>query len=134
MSINSISVLSEASASSYEERPSEEGKILYLISVIYDGEKKSAVLRFYNPNTGKMEFIQDKTGHKPYLLTDASPEDVERIVPENFKHRVLKAERVEKYDVLSDRKLVLTKVEVSDPLAIGGAKPKDLRTMLKSRL
>jgi DNA polymerase I len=131
MSINSISVLSEASASSYEERPSEEGKILYLISVIYDGEKKSAVLRFYNPNTGKMEFIQDKTGHKPYLLTDASPEDVERIVPENFKHRVLKAERVEKYDVLSDRKLVLTKVEVSDPLAIGGAKPKDLRTMLK---
>jgi DNA polymerase I len=131
MSINSISVLSEASASSYEERPSEEGKILYLISVIYDGEKKSAVLRFYNPNTGKMEFIQDKTGHKPYLLTDASPEDVERIVPENFKHRVLKAERVEKYDVLSDRKLVLTKVEASDPLAIGGAKPKDLRTMLK---
>ena len=131
MSINSSSVLREARPSFGEEKPSDGERILYLISVIYDGEKKSAILRFYDPVTGKMEFIQDKTSHKPYLLTDASPEDVERVVPESFRHRIVKAERVEKYDVLNDRKVVLTKVEVSDPLAIGGAKPKDLRTMLK---
>ncbi len=37
-----------------------------LVSATYDGQKKSAVLKFYEPVSKKVLLWTDNTGHKPY--------------------------------------------------------------------
>ncbi len=100
----------------------------YLFSVIYDGKKKKAVMRFYDPVSGKIVYVGDSTDHKPYLLTDASPEDV-RTLAKELTSRIVRIHRVKRYDIVRDQHVEVTKVETSDPLAVGGGK-KDLRTIL----
>ena len=37
-----------------------------LISATYNSQQKKAVLKFYEPKSGKIFLWNDKTGHKPY--------------------------------------------------------------------
>ncbi len=100
-----------------------------LLSVFYSGEERSAILKFYDPEKGEVFLVKDNTGHKPYLLTNAPPGDIMNIVPPNLTARIYSTSTVEKYDVLKDEKVVLTKVEAKDPLAIGGS-PRNIREEL----
>ncbi|MEM0026573.1 MAG: DNA-directed DNA polymerase I [Ignisphaera sp.] len=95
----------------------------YLLQVDYDGDAKKAVLVFYDPESNKLLFLYDKTGHKPYFLTDISVDKfndrndpvIKRIVSHpSFDH----VEVVEKIDLLYNMKRVLTKIVVKDPLAV----------------
>ena len=92
----------------------------YFMSATYDGERKSARIKLYEPRSEKIYFWYDTTGHKPYCLTNLPPRELEKIdrlmSHPGFDH----FEPVEKYDPLLDRKVTLTKLVAKDPLAIGG--------------
>jgi len=90
----------------------------YLISVNYDGEKEQAYMKFYNPADGKVYRFYDKTGHKPYLLTTNTISEVESILQGNKEF--VGCETIEKYNLLTNSSISLTKVYGTNPLAIGG--------------
>lgn len=96
---------------------------LYLLEVAYDGNLGKAVMKFYDESEHKLVEIPDPTGHKPYLLTDLSPEEILRKCPEVIKHKGFDhIEVVEKYDAVSDQRVKMSKVVARDPLSIGGTR------------
>ena len=101
-----------------------------LLSIYYDRESNRAALKFYDIGKGKIKIVRDNTGHKPYLLTDLSLDELinnqDVIRHRGFDH----FESVIKYDPLTDREVRLTKVVARDPLSIGGTR-NSLREILK---
>mgnify|MGYP000247527190 CR=1 FL=1 len=97
-------------------------RVGYLLSVFYDGERKGAVMKFYDPETEEVFLLSDDTGHRPYLLTDASEGEVLSLAGDSLGRRIVRISRVRKWDPLSLKEVEVTKVEASDPLAIGGSK------------
>ncbi|MCX8171303.1 MAG: ribonuclease H-like domain-containing protein, partial [Candidatus Bathyarchaeota archaeon] len=102
----------------------------YLVSAGYDGSRKVAYLKLYEPVSQKIYFWYDNKGHKPYLLTNIPIEELEKlnrvINHPGFDH----LERVEKYDALNDLKITVTKVVAKDPLAIGGRPKGSIREII----
>jgi len=92
----------------------------YFISVTYDGKTGKALIKLYEPVSGKIYFWYDNTGHKPYCLTNLSPFELEKInrlmQHPGFDH----FEIVDKIDPLLDKAVKVTKIVAKDPLAIGG--------------
>ncbi|MGC8936964.1 MAG: DNA-directed DNA polymerase I [Candidatus Methanomethylicaceae archaeon] len=114
------------------ETPQNTG-LLYLLSVTYSGSKGKALLKLYDVERGKVVFWYDNTGHRPYLLTDAPLQSLlsdRRITSHPGFDPSLTAE-VEKYDLLYDRKVRMTKVVAKDPLSIGG-RGSSLREILEN--
>ena len=52
-----------------QENNFESSNQLLLISAVYDNQKKSAVLKFYDPVSEEILLWDDKTGHKPVSYT-----------------------------------------------------------------
>ncbi|MEL9990340.1 MAG: DNA-directed DNA polymerase I [Thermoproteus sp.] len=101
-----------------------------VLSVTYDGAEGKALVKLYDPAGDVVYYWYDNTGHRPYLVTDLPPEVVAEKYPEVLKHQGFShMEAVEKYDALSDRKVVMTKVYAKDPLSIGGSR-KSIRDLL----
>ncbi|MEM2099323.1 MAG: DNA-directed DNA polymerase I [Candidatus Bathyarchaeia archaeon] len=102
----------------------------YLVSASYDGYLKKAVIKLYEPKSGKIYFWYDNTGHKPYCLTNLSPYELEKldrvIKHEGFDHFELE----EKFDPLTDRTIQVTKIVANDPLAIGGKPEGTIRDII----
>ncbi|MFB0514537.1 MAG: 3'-5' exonuclease, partial [Candidatus Bathyarchaeia archaeon] len=92
----------------------------YFVSATYDGEKRAACIRLYEPKSEKIYFWYDNTGHKPYLVSNLSPIELEKIGRVMSHPGLDHFEPVEKYDPFQDRNVTLTKVVAKDPLAIGG--------------
>jgi DNA polymerase I len=92
----------------------------YFVSATYDGKRRSAMIKLYEPKSEKIYFWYDSTGHKPYCLTNLSTRELEKVnrlkQHPGFDH----FESVEKYDPLLERQVNITKVVAKDPLAIGG--------------
>jgi DNA polymerase I len=92
----------------------------YFISATYDGKTGKALIKLYEPVSGKIYFWYDNTGHKPYCLTNLSPLELEKISRliqhPGFDH----FEIVDKIDPLLDKAVKVTKIVAKDPLAIGG--------------
>ena len=104
-----------------------------LLSVTYDGEQGKALLKLYDYENKKMYFWYDNTGHKPYCLSDVSPEELVKNYPDVIRHRGFDHfEVVSKYDLIRDKEVVMTKIVAKDPLAIGGRKD-SIRELLKGR-
>jgi len=103
-----------------------------LLSVGYDGTKGCAYAKLYNPENRKLFIWYDEEkNHRPYLLTDLSREELEKI-PDVINHKgLIGFGEVEKYDPLRDQWIKMTKVIADDPLSIGG-KPNSLRELLPS--
>lgn len=92
-----------------------------LLSVRYDGDSGKAFVKLYDPDKKQLYFWYDNTGHLPYCLTDISPQDIKKSHLDIMNHPGFKdLQVVEKYDLLRDRKVAVTKIETSDPLAVGG--------------
>ncbi|MCS7112109.1 MAG: DNA-directed DNA polymerase I [Ignisphaera sp.] len=90
----------------------------YLMQVDYDGDTKKAVLIFYNTNTHELIHWYDKTGHKPYFLTDIPPDKVNRI-SEITRHSSFESvEIIEKFNPLNSTKRSFTKIVTKDPAAV----------------
>ena len=102
----------------------------YFVSAAYDGRQKKAVVKLYEPESGQIYFWYDNTGHKPYLLTNLSQfelEKIDRLVKhEGFDH----FEMLKKIDPLLDKEVNVTKIVASDPLAIGGRPQGTIRDII----
>ena len=102
----------------------------YFVSATYDGRAKKAVVKLYEPTSGRIYFWYDNTGHKPYCLTNLSQHDLnkmDRVVHhEGFDH----CETIDLFDPLADRIIKATKIVTNDPLAIGGRPQGSIRDII----
>jgi len=102
----------------------------YFVSATYDGEKGTAVIKLYEPETKRIYFWHDTTRHKPYLFTNLAPIELEKL-DQVIKHPGFDHfETVEKYDPLQWRNVTVTKVVAKDPLAVGGRPSGCLRDII----
>lgn len=101
-----------------------------LVSATYDSQKKSAVLKFYEPISQKVLLWTDNTGHKPYCYSRLEPEELRFL---SDRKDVIKLEKVQKQDLLKDKPINVTKIIVTDPLAIGGTQTdKSIRNIIET--
>ncbi len=101
-----------------------------LVSATYDSQKKSAVLKFYEPKSQKILLWTDNTGHKPYCYSKLDPEDLKFL---SDRKDVLRLEKMERQDPIKDRTIQVTKIVVADPLAIGGTQTdKSIRNIIET--
>jgi len=102
----------------------------FLLSIDYDGNTNKAIASLYNPETKKIHFWTDNTGHKPYMYTDLSQQDVEKINAIRHHPSFVRTEAIELTDLLRDEQVAMTKVLANDPLGIGG-RPDSMRENLQ---
>lgn len=88
-----------------------------LVSATYDNTSKSAVLKFYEPESQKLFLWRDETGHKPYCYSRLTPDELEFL---QERDDVLEIKTFPKYDLNKDKEIAMSKITVADPLAIGG--------------
>jgi DNA polymerase I len=88
-----------------------------LIGAGYDGDKKLAFLKFYDPKTDTIRLYYDKSGHKPYCYSKLPPDELVSI---KQRPDVIDLKQVQKKDLISDKVITVSKIITSDPLAIGG--------------
>ncbi len=101
-----------------------------LVSATYDGQKKAAVLKFYNPESQKIILWADETGHKPYCYSKLNPEELGFI---SSRKDVLKIDQIKRKDLLRDQEVLVSKIIVDDPLAIGGTQTdKSIRNIIET--
>ncbi|MCD6484323.1 MAG: DNA-directed DNA polymerase I [Candidatus Odinarchaeota archaeon] len=103
-----------------------------LLDVDYDGREEKAFLKLYDPKNNRLYIWYDTTNHHPYCLTDIPKEEVERNKAIIGHPSYLGAEEVEKFDLLNERPITMTKILARDPLAIGGTRDA-IREKLKNR-
>jgi len=92
----------------------------YFVSATYDGRKGAVCVKLYEPQSERIYFWHDTSGHKPYCLTNLPISELEKITRLTSHLGFDHFETVEKYDPLLDRQVTLTKVVAKDPLAVGG--------------
>ncbi len=101
-----------------------------LVSAAYDNMSKSAVLKFYEPKSQKLFLWKDETGHKPYCYSRLAPEELDFL---QERDDVLEIKTVQRYDLLKDKEIDMSKITVADPLAIGGtAGDKSIRNVIET--
>ena len=99
------------------KEPRDTGQC-YLLSVVYDGKSRRALVKLYDPECDDIYFWYDNTGHKPYFLVDIPPDKVKQMSKVVGHPAFDHVEVVEKYDLLEDRRRVMTKIVVKDPKAV----------------
>ncbi len=100
-----------------------------VLSVEYDGKSNLAFARLYDPKTKKLFCWYDNTNHHPYCYSDLDCEKLRQNKKLMSHEGLLNFEEVEKYDLLSDKTVKMTKIVAKDPLAIGG-KTNSIREIL----
>ena len=103
---------------------------LLLISANYNNQQKAVVLKFYDPLSHKIVLWTDKTGHKPYCFSKMSPAELDFL---SERSDVISIKEVMKTDPLEDKTITVSKILVSDPLAIGGTQTdKSIRNIVEA--
>jgi len=103
---------------------------LLLISANYNNQQKAVVLKFYDPTSHKIVLWTDKTGHKPYCFSKMSPAELDFL---SERSDVISIKEVTKTDPLEDKTITVSKILVSDPLAIGGTQTdKSIRNVVEA--
>ena len=101
-----------------------------LVSATYDGNLRSAVLKFYEPVSKKLILWRDETGHKPYCYSKLTSEELEFL---QERDDILEIKSVQKYDLMTDKQINVSKIIAADPLAIGGAAgDKSVRNLIET--
>ncbi|MBI3858756.1 MAG: DNA-directed DNA polymerase I [Thaumarchaeota archaeon] len=88
-----------------------------LASAFYDGDRRVAVLKFYDPKEQRFRLWRDDTGHKPYCYTRLPMEELGAV---RARKDVIEIVEEERRDLLNDSVVKLRKIITTDPLAIGG--------------
>jgi len=102
----------------------------YFVSATYDGFKGHALVKLYEPESQRIYFWYDTSGHKPYLFTNLQPHELEKMERVTGHPSFDHVETVEKYAPLLDKNVTVTKVVAKDPLAIGGRPSGCLRDVI----
>jgi DNA polymerase I len=92
----------------------------YFVSATYDGRARKALIKLYEPVSGRIYFWLDNTGHQPYCLTNLSQYELEKISRVTQHPGFDCFEIVEKSDPLLNKGVKITMIVTKDPLAIGG--------------
>jgi DNA polymerase I len=101
-----------------------------LVSATYDNISRSAVLKFYDPKSQKLILWLDEIGHKPYCYSKLDPEELDFL---QEREDILKIEKIKRQDLIKDDKIEISKITVSDPLAIGGTTgEKSIRNVIET--
>jgi DNA polymerase I len=104
----------------------EEG---LLVSAVYDGDKRLAVLKFYDPRLERVWRWEDNTGHRPYCYTKLPLSELGAV---RSRSDLVAIEDVTRLDLLSDSTITVRKIVASDPLAIGGSPGKSIRDEIQA--
>src|SRR5881296_2412289 len=92
----------------------------YFVGAAYDGERRAVFLKLYDPQTEKIQFWYDNTGHTPYCLSKDTLENL-RKNKELMNHPgLLGLEPARRFDALEGKEIPVTIVLAKDPLSIGG--------------
>lgn len=89
-----------------------------LVSATYDGARRVAVLKFYDPRRNRIYLWSDNTGHKPYCYSRDTVAQVKSQV--KGRANILDVVSVRKKDLLADKEIEVSQIIAADPLAIGG--------------
>ncbi len=101
-----------------------------LVSATYDNNSKSAVLKFYEPESQKLFLWKDEIGHKPYCYSRLAPDELEFL---QERDDVLEIKTTKRYDLIKDKEIDMSKITVADPLAIGGTTgDKSIRNVIET--
>ncbi|MCV0430221.1 DNA-directed DNA polymerase I [Nitrosopumilus sp.] len=101
-----------------------------LVSATYDNNSKSAVLKFYEPESKKLFLWKDEIGHKPYCYSRLSPDELDFL---QEREDILEIKTVKRYDLMKDSEIDMSKIIVADPLAIGGTSgDKSIRNVIET--
>jgi DNA polymerase I len=101
-----------------------------LVSATYDNISRSAVLKFYDPKSQKLILWLDEIGHKPYCYSKLDPEELDFL---QEREDILKIEKLKRQDLIKDEKIEISKITVTDPLAIGGTTgEKSIRNVIET--
>ena len=101
-----------------------------LVSATYDNTSKSAVLKFYEPEEKKLYLWKDEIGHKPYCYSRLAPDELNFL---DDRDDILEIKTVKRFDLIKDDKIDLSKITVTDPLAIGGTTgDKSIRNIIET--
>ena len=101
-----------------------------LVSATYDNISKSAVLKFYEPESKKLFLWKDEIGHKPYCYSRLSPDELDFL---QERDDILEIKSVNRYDLIEDKEITVSKITVADPLTIGGtAGEKSIRNVIET--
>ncbi len=97
-----------------------------LVSATYDGERRLAVLKFYDSKRDRIWLWYDNTGHRPYCYTKVSLAELESKGIRIGRNGIESIGQEQKLDLLSDSNVMVRRIVATDPLAIGGG-PGSLR-------
>jgi DNA polymerase elongation subunit (family B) len=101
-----------------------------LVSATYDNQKQAAVLKFYNPDLQKVILWADETGHKPYCYSKLGPDELGFLAG---RKDIIKIDQMKRKDFLRDKEITVSKIIVTDPLAIGGTQTdKSIRNIIET--
>jgi len=100
-----------------------------LVSAGYDGDKKKAILKFYEPKEQTIYLWEDNTNHKPYCLIRRDKASLGIFKELRNRKDVVGINDVEKLDLRGDRRVTVAKIIASNPLAIGGSGGENIRSM-----
>ena len=100
-----------------------------LVSAAYDSISKSAVLKFYEPESKKLILWHDETGHRPYCYSRLSVDELDFL---QEREDVIKIDSVKKYDLIKDKDVELSKIVADNPLAIGGNFGESIRNKIET--
>jgi DNA polymerase I len=98
-------------------RPTNQIGEALLASATYDGEKRKAILKFYDQKAGRFWLWWDNTGHRPYCYTRLEIDELGAI---RARKDVVEITEEVRLDLLNDTQAKLRKIVTTDPLAIGG--------------
>jgi DNA polymerase I len=114
----------------HNPEPASEVAEAFILSAGYDGERRVAYFRLYEPKTRQIYFWFDNTGHKPYCFSDLLPKELDKIPAlrnhSGFDH----IEQVQKYEPLKAQNITLSKIIAKDPLSIGGRPSGTIREII----
>ena len=101
-----------------------------LVSATYDNNSKSAVLKFYDPKSQKLFLCRDETNHKPYCYSRLAPDELDFL---QERDDILEIKIVQRYDLIKDKEIDMSKITVADPLTIGGTTgDKSIRNIIET--
>ncbi|TFF84695.1 hypothetical protein EU523_01380, partial [Candidatus Heimdallarchaeota archaeon] len=91
-----------------------------LLQSTYEGKEGKGFLYLLDEHSNQLIGWYDDTNHQPYLLTDLRKKELEEISAVKKFKRITGYKRVKLKSLLRDEQVTMTKVLVTDPLAIGG--------------
>ena len=104
----------------------------YFAGAGYDGERRTVFLKLYDPNTEKIQFWYDNTGHVPYCISKDNPDSLKKNRELMAHPGLLGLEPSTRFDALEGKEIPVTVVLARDPLSIGGRPTGCIRDIIKA--